>query len=236
MTVAGPPHDGAGDGAGDPTGDATGRVLELTERELHRVLLDIHDGPVQYMYAALSQLDLLQRAVAADARAESADRAERVRALLEAGLAEMRDGIGAMRPPAFAARGLRELIEGLVLQHEMATDGVVALAVDHPLPDAPLPVRIALYRVAQEALSNARRHAAGREVAVGLAARERGGAPWLRLEVRDAGPGFDPAAVVAPGHLGLAGMRDRVAMLGGVVTVDSRPGAGTTVAAEVPAS
>ena len=88
--------------------DASHRMMQVTERELQRILLDIHDGPVQYMYAALSQLDLLQRALAADARGESLDRAERVRALLETGLAEMRDVLGAMRPPAFAARGLRE--------------------------------------------------------------------------------------------------------------------------------
>ena len=228
--MAGPPHDG------DGAGDATGRVLELTERELHRVLLDIHDGPVQYLYAALSQLDLLERAVAGGAPPDSLDRVDRVRVLLETGLAEMRGLIGAMRPPAFEGRGLRELIEGLVLHHETATDAVVDLVVDRPLPEASLPVRIALYRVAQEALSNARRHAGARDVAVRVASRERGGVPWLRVEVRDRGPGFDAASAAAPGHLGLAGMRDRVAMLGGTFAVDSRPGAGTAVVAEVPAT
>ncbi|MGZ8377620.1 MAG: sensor histidine kinase [Gemmatirosa sp.] len=213
--------------------DVARRAIELSERELRRVLLDIHDGAVQYVYAALSQLDLLRRALV-DAPPEARDRAERVRRLLEAGLGEIRGVLGATRPPAFESTELRALLEGLVLQHETTTDTRVALAYDRAAAHVAPAVRVAVYRVVQEALSNAYRHGRARGVVVSVAPTARRGMPWLRVEIRDDGDGFDTTTVVGPEHLGLAGMRDRVAMLGGTLALDSRPGGGTTLALEVP--
>lgn len=227
-------------GHGESERDVPRRVLELAERELHRVLLDIHDGPVQYMYAALSQLDLLRRSLAeahAPPPPDALDRAERVRRILESGLGEMRSLIGAMRPPAFESRDLRELLEGLALQHETTTDTQVVVTFDGATPDAALPIKIAVYRVTQEALSNAYRHGGARHVAVHVSADARAGAAaWLRVTIRDDGSGFDPAQAVSADHLGLAGMRDRAVMLGGTLAVDSRPGAGAALTVELPAS
>ena len=89
-------------------------------------------------------------------------------------------------------------------------------------------VEVALLRVVQEALTNVARHAGARSVVVEL------GYPGaqVRLAVRDDGAGFDPSAV--PAGFGLEGMRERLAALGGELTVSSAPSAGTTVRARVP--
>lgn len=215
---------------------ASHRMMQVTERELQRILLDIHDGPVQHMYAALSQLDLLRRALdAAGVRDPGvAERTERIRVLLEGGLNEVRSFIGAFRPPEFEARGLVTLLEGLALQHEAMTDTRIELDVRGTLPDVPLPVKIGLYRVLQEGLSNAYRHGGAHRVVVRLRRVVRRGEPRLRMSVSDNGHGFDAATVPVEKHYGLQGMRDRVEMIGGRFRLRSQPGRGAMIAVEVP--
>jgi signal transduction histidine kinase len=95
-------------------------------------------------------------------------------------------------------------------------------------------VETGLYRVAQEALSNARKHAGTREARMQLELGKR----KVRLEVEDRGRGFNPRAVTRDGgpgeRVGLAGMRERMGLLGGTLTIKSEPGEGTCVVAEVP--
>jgi signal transduction histidine kinase len=214
---------------------ASHRMMQVTERELQRILLDIHDGPVQHMYAALSQLDLLRRALDAPAgQAEARERIERIRLLLEGGLNEVRSFIGAFRPPEFEARELVTLLEGLALQHEAMTDTELELEVRGAIPQVPLPVKIGLYRVLQEGLSNAYRHGGAKRVVVRLRRVVRRGQPRLRMSVSDNGHGFDPRTVPAEKHFGLQGMRDRVEMIGGRFRLRSRPGRGAMIAVEVP--
>lgn len=216
---------------------ASHRMMQVTERELQRILLDIHDGPVQHMYAALSQLDLLRRGLEAAGAASPAvdERIGRIRQLLESGLLEVRSFIGAFRPPEFEARDLVTLVEGLAMQHEAMTDTLIDLQVRGPLPDVGLYVKIALYRVLQEGISNAYRHGGANRVVVRLRPVRRRGAVRLRMSVSDNGNGFDPAQKRGDKHFGLAGMRDRVQMVGGRFRLRSAPGRGTMLAAEVPA-
>ena len=214
---------------------ASRRMLAITEWELQRILLDIHDGPVQHMYAALSQLELMERALD---RAEPVDpevrqRADRVRRLLEDGLTEVRSFIGAFRAPEFEHRPLRQLVDELILQHEHLTDTEIVLDADAPLPAEDLPVRIALYRILQEGLSNAYRHGGASRVHLSLRAVTRDGRPRLRLELVDNGAGFDASDALGATHFGLRGMRDRVEMIGGSFALESAPGRGTRIAVEV---
>lgn len=214
---------------------ASHRMMQVTERELQRILLDIHDGPVQHMYAALSQLSLLGRALdAPDGQAEARERLERIRLLLEGGLNEVRSFIGAFRPPEFEARGLVTLVEGLALQHEAMTDTRIELEVRGRIPEVPLPVKIGLYRVLQEGLSNAYRHGGANRVVVRLRRVVRRGEPRLRMSVSDNGHGFDPRTVPVDRHYGLQGMRDRVEMIGGRFRLRSQPGRGAMIAVEAP--
>jgi len=99
---------------------ASRRLLATSERELQRIVLDMHDGPVQDIFAALSQLQVLERALAADPSA--AQRARQAVRLLERALGEIRNFIGAFRPPGFERRELGQIIEGLAVQHETLTE------------------------------------------------------------------------------------------------------------------
>jgi signal transduction histidine kinase len=97
-------------------------------------------------------------------------------------------------------------------------------------PDLPLKAKQELYRVAQEALHNTIKHAGASQVKVRLGRT----AEVIILEIRDNGRGFDPLGSF-PGHLGLLSMQERVKDLGGVLSIESTPGQGTTIRARVPA-
>jgi signal transduction histidine kinase len=218
---------------------AARRILAVTEQELQRIILDIHDGPVQKLFAALSQVSLLQTRLAhGDALdAEGIVTLNRVSDLLESSLAEIKTSIGTFRPPEFARRRLLSVIEGLIIQHEEFTGCRVDFEPRGQIPEVSLPVKIALYRILQEALSNAYRHAKVQTVIVRLAAREG----KVRMDVIDDGSGFTPPPLVGPEateraeHIGLRGMRERVALVGGEFCIDSSPGTGTHIVVEVPA-
>jgi signal transduction histidine kinase len=232
------------DAATQPTDEhlAARRILAVTEEELQRIVLNIHDGPVQKLFAALSQVNLLQSRTASHAGQGSAPDAEwlatlnRVSELLETSLAEIKTSIGTFRPPEFARRDLLSMIDGLIIQHEELTASRVDFEVHGPVPRVNLPVKIAVYRILQEALSNVYRHSGAKRAVVRISSRQG----WVRLEVLDKGRGFTPPPLVGPEgterveHIGLRGMRERVSLVGGTFTVESAPGAGTRIIVEVP--
>src|SRR6266581_4453506 len=124
---------------------ASRRLLATSERELQRIVLDMHDGPVQDIFAALSQLQVLERALAGDAGTQQ--RTRQAMRLLERALGEIRNFIGAFRPPGFERRALGEIIEGLAVQHETLTNQAVELQLPDDLGDCVLPTTIAIYRI-----------------------------------------------------------------------------------------
>src|SRR3990172_1930925 len=176
---------------------AAKRLLAVTEEELQRIVLDIHDGPVQNLFAALSQLTLL-RAHISDPQPpvnECVATLNRAVSLLEISLGDIRDLLGTFRSPEFAVNELAEIIEDIVIQHESFTSGTVTLEMNGPLPETvSLPVKIALCRILQESLSNVRRHAGVENATVKLWA-EKG---RLILEVSDHGRGFEPPPLIGP--------------------------------------
>ena len=216
---------------------ASRRILATGERELQRVVLDMHDGPVQDLFAAMSQLQVLERALTADPAAQQ--RVRQAMGLLERALGEIRNFIGAFRPPGFERRPLDAIIEGLAVQHETLTDQTVELTVPSDLGDCALATKIAIYRILQEALANGHRHSGASRQCLTVARRHRA----ITLVVSDDGKGFDPKRVLAReadvgvegGHFGLRGIQDRVAMLGGTFALDSAPGRGTALTVTLPA-
>ena len=141
--------------------------------------------------------------------------------------AELRAVIDGLAPPDLAASGLvGSLRSYAVLVGRTYGKQVRVQATD--LPELGEPLQTAVYRIAQEAVSNALRHSGSPQVTVRLTARRRG----VLLEVADDGSGFDPAS--AHQGVGLASMRERASSVGGTLSVISLPGEGTTVRLAVP--
>ncbi len=216
--------------------ESSGRILQVAEREIGRIILDIHDGPVQNIFAALSQLYITKRRLTQSMGDEATDELERISRsifLLENSLNEIRMFMGTFRPPEFERRDLIAVLEGLVIQHEEITGKSVSLDVYGDLPEVGLSVKISLYRILQEALSNAARHGQARRHNVVIAAES----DQLVMDVTDDGCGFDVETVLMGKHgvhIGLEGMRERVSVLGGRFEIKSTPGMGTQVRVMVP--
>lgn len=213
------------------------QILTIAEEELSRIVLDIHDGPVQYLFTALSLLTRLQNRIEHDPdKADLLPELAQVGMLLESSLYEIRSFLGTFRPPEFRRRSLRAVIEGLALQHEESTGNRVELTIEDVPEEVSLPVKITLYRILQEALANAYRHAGVDTHYVRLWG-ENG---WICMEVVDYGQGFQPPSLDAPSpaeferHIGLLGMRERVILVGGTFTLHSQPGQGTRIQVKVP--
>lgn len=224
--------------------EITGRIRKArptpdraTEAQpLHRLLLDLHDGSVQYVYAALLQLDLLDRDLdrVCSVGQEVRERVDQTRRLLEDALGEVRSFIGALRPPGTETNDLPALLRSVGREHEGRTGTQVEIVIESEPPAVSLPVRIALYRVLQEALSNAHRHGGAGHVTIRLAMTGRRRVAGLRLTITDDGIGFTPGAADSGPHFGrhfgLQGMRERIEALGGSFRVSSRSGEGTAIA------
>lgn len=216
------------------------RILAVTEEELQRLILDLHDGPVQQLFAAHSQLTALQTHLARGhtiADGQAGVTLGRISHALEDALREIRQFLGAFRPPDFAHQDLVHILQGLLMHYELSSGVEVAFFFPSETVEVSLPTKIALYRICQEALSNGLRHAAGRGQSVNLAILDNG---WLHLRVCDQGPGFVPPPLHGPQgtereeHIGLRGMRDRVELVGGRFELHSHPGRGTCIDVHVP--
>ena len=220
-----------------PRNVAAQGVLAAAERDLQQIILDIHDGPVQDIFGALSQIQVLRHRPEIQVGDASLVLA-RIAASLERALGEIRNFIGAFRPPEFERRPLSAILEQLVVQHESLTGATVDFHLETPLPDdVPLNLKISLYRIIQEALSNATHHAGVTALEVSARAESRA----IVVQVRDHGKGFDVEQVlrsehdvgVAGGHFGLRGMRDRVAIMDGSLDITSGD-EGTCVTVRLP--
>jgi signal transduction histidine kinase len=213
------------------------RLLALTEEELQRIVLDVHDGPVQCLFAALAQLTALRVRLEADG-APSSYVAPLARAVesVEAALSDIRRTVSTFRAPDLGERGLTAVVEELVAGHEARTGSSVELTIEPELPAVSLAATVVLYRIVQEALSNVERHAGVKDAQV----RVWTDGVLVHAAITDAGRGFTPPtldgpdATNLPSHIGLRGMRERVALVNGTLSVESRPGGGTRVCAEVP--
>lgn len=219
---------------------AAQRLLAVTEEELQHIVLDIHDGPVQNLFAALSQLTLLRAGLNGNrfTSDECLPAINRIINLLETSLKDIRNLLGVFRAPEFAESGISEIVEGFVIQHEALTSGTVTLEISKSIPKkVSLSAKIALCRILQEALSNVQRHSGVNTATVKLAAKKK----FIILEIADEGRGFEPPPLMGPQatenreHIGLRGMRERAELVGGSLFVKSEPGKGTLVRVEIPA-
>jgi signal transduction histidine kinase len=213
-----------------PTSKA--RLADVREEERRSLARDLHDGPAQSMAAALFGVDL---AITALDRTPAAARDEllRARELLRDALDDVRGLMSGLRPRLLEERGLVTALQALagitpLWGPTMAIETRGFTTKDRLPPE----IELALYRIAQEAISNARRHGAASHVSL-ILERAPGTA---QLEVIDDGHGFPPQSIrpAAGRGEGLPGMRERASLLGGRLTIDSAPGSGTRILVSVP--
>lgn len=214
---------------------AAGGVALLNEGYLRRVGSELHDGPAQELGLSLLKLDALlgrvEKQDAAQAGGETVKQLGEINAALQSALKEMRAIASGLGLPQLAGLDMAETIARVVRAHERRTGTRVSLELGSLPEQAGLPLKITTYRLIQEALNNAARHAGGAGQRVRVACEKDA----LVIEVSDSGPGFSvERAGVERGRLGLFGMRERVESLGGSFQVRSQPGQGTTILASIP--
>ena len=210
---------------------AAGSVATLNERFLRRIGSELHDGPAQDLGLALLKLDaFIARWEQSRGAPGFVEELSSVQSSLQHAQKEVRAISTGLSLPQLAELSLPETVIRAVRAHERRTSTRVKLDVA-PLPEqAALPVKITVYRVIQESLNNSYRHAGGANQQI----RAFMDGEVLALEISDEGPGFVPQPAASfNGHLGLAGMRERVESLGGTFSVKSEPGNGTQVTARL---
>ena len=207
--------------------DTVRRVVAAQEEERRRLALELHDETGQ----ALTSILLGLKAIGGAETKEDAQRAEAdVRGLVVQALQDVRALAVELRPSALDDFGLGPAVERLA-QTFGERSGISTTVETHLDDRLPPELETTLYRVVQEALSNVVKHAGAEHVSVVLAQRESG----VAAIIEDDGQGFDES-LIRPDALGLTGMRERLALVGGTLEIESAPGSGTTVAARVPVS
>jgi len=208
--------------------DALRRVVSAQEQERRRLARELHDETGQALTSILLGLRTVEEAGGEEElRAAVAE----VRELVRSTLQDVRRLAVELRPKALDDFGLVAALERLTESFTEQTG--IAVGFESLLPTARLTPEIetALYRIVQESLTNIVKHAQAHNVSIVLGRKSDS----VSVIVEDDGVGFDPDRPREDG-LGLIGMRERVSLIGGRLTIESRPGAGTTFIAEVPVS
>ena len=223
-------------------GRATRRITELNEAFLRRLSADLHDGPAQSLSLALLRLDHLTEPEARVAPApppgkgtigRTVGELEQIRTTLQEAMQEIRQLSRGLSLPELAGLAMSEVVERAVASHQRRTRTSVGMDIAEldRLDTVSTPVKLTAYRFTQEALMNAFRHAQGKGQTVG--ARRIGHS--LEIRVSDSGPGLpEDMEQQLSDRMGLAGLRERVEVLGGRFRAESVPGQGTTLTALLP--
>ena len=199
------------------------RLVRAQERERQQIAEDIHDDAVQVMTAANLRIQVLRQRIPAG---ESTGAVEHLQQSVSAAISRLRNLLFELAPPTLESHGLASAVRAALDQLHTSTgigtrvDGDIRLELD-------MVHRILIYRVIQEAIANVRVHAAATMIHVNLRDEEDG----ISASIEDDGVGFVVAesSVPSAGKLGIRGMRERIDLLGGWLTLESAPGSGTTV-------
>jgi PAS domain S-box-containing protein len=206
-----------------------GHLVAAGEKERAQIAGDIHDDSIQAITAVGMRLQILRKKL---------DDPEQLRLLGELdetvrlSISRLRHLLFELRPPVLDNEGLSAAVE--LYLDEAASETPTLFRLDNELRSQPPPeTRTIIYRIVQEALRNARKHAQATNVTVALEERDGG----YLASVVDDGVGFEvEESQQIPGHLGLAAMRERAVLAGGWLRITSAPGRGTSVFVWMPAS
>jgi len=201
-------------------------AMRAQEEERRRLARDLHDEVNQALTAILLRLEALAQDSPPDRLGELVE----LKRLVNQAMDELLNLARQLRPSALDDHGLVPAVETQLKRFSARTGIEVRLDTAGDPDTLPEVVQTAIYRVAQEALTNVTRHAGATIVELELEERPDG----AELRVSDDGHGFDPGVAKADGGLGLIGMAERARLVGGELDVRSAPGGGTTVTLRVP--
>ncbi len=200
-------------------------TIEVQDQERQLVAYEIHDGLVQYVTGALMQLEAMQDR---DVPLPTEDALESVVGILRRAVAEGRRLINGIRTPVLDGLGVLAALEQLIQEEERA-HVQVEFVKDAGIERMDSKVEEAIYRITQEALTNVEKHSQSKTVRIKLGRQ----GDKVHLEIRDWGAGFVPSNGVNGVH-GLRGMMERARIVGGECIIESAPGNGTRVLADLP--
>jgi signal transduction histidine kinase len=207
------------------------RMVEQHEEERRRLSRELHDETAQVFSVVKMELGLLRDRV----HPESAPRLDQILGLIDTGIGSIRSVTNDLRPSLLDDLGLLPALRSLVADFSERSGIQTGLAAPAALPSLSREAELALFRALQEALSNVLRHAHARVVDIGISISGAG----VLLQVRDDGRGLPsgmaPERLEHEGHMGLAGMRERITALGGSVHIRGNDGAGALLQVLVPA-
>lgn len=213
---------------------AAARTTALNERFLRRISADLHDGPAQDLGVALMRLESLavvcRDCPQAAGGSSPAGDFRAAHSAVQSAFTDLRSISAGLQLPEIELLNAHEVAARAVRDYERKTNAKVTLTTEGECRDVSLPVRITLYRLLQESLANGFRHGDGADQRVNVSIADG----QLAASVSDRGPGFDPGRVSTQGHVGLAGMRERVEVLGGSFRLHTGLGKGTLIQVSLP--
>ncbi len=210
---------------------AATRLATIEER--NRLAREIHDTLAQGLAAITLQLETADALF--HSRPERAQETiQKALRLARGNLEEARRSVMDLRAAPLQKHSLTEALASLAVAEQVPLVDYTCIPT-HDFPVLSARIETGIYRIAQEALTNARKHARAEKISMTLIAKEQ----RISLSVQDDGSGFDPESVAqqtntSSGHFGLAGMNERVRLLGGNLCILSEPGTGTSIEVSIP--
>jgi two-component system sensor histidine kinase DegS len=208
------------------------RTNSAIESERNRIARDLHDGPVQGVSAASLSLEAALLMIKAGDVEQGLDVLGRIRRELSDEADALRRLMSGLRPPLLEERGLTPALREMLVRFGTDNDVETSFTAG-PVQHVPDDLETLAYRVVQESLANAGKHAKAKHVSVSVDTDSA----QLRVEIVDDGIGFDATRArefLRMGRVGLASMRERVELANGTFLVHSTPGRGTTILATLP--
>ena len=209
-----------------------GKMAHIQDEERRLIGLDLHDGLTQLIISANMHLNTLNSQIGSRLNAQTLQALDVSRTLIKQSIDEARRVISELRPTMVEdlglERGLRQYVTEVCEEQNWESEIVIdtqGLQIEHSM-------EASIFRIAQEALTNVRKHARTQRVRVELSAEDQS----LVLRVQDWGQGFDALLIQKDEaeHLGLVSMRERAQMINGVCKIESKLGAGTSVEVRIP--
>ncbi|MCJ7619088.1 MAG: sensor histidine kinase, partial [Anaerolineae bacterium] len=214
--------------------ELSSRLIDAQEQERKRIAQELHDELGQALTAMSINLSAIDKQLGVELDPEIAERLAETDSLITRTLEQMREMALDLRPSMLDDLGLLPALRWYVKRYENRTGILVDLEVVGLELRLPEHIETAMYRVVQEALTNVARHARANRVDIRLQRRDS----IFQAFIEDDGSGFDPAEVAdreAQGRgVGLVGIRERIAALGGSLEIKSHPGKGTRLTIELP--